>query len=103
MLANLRDLFLSIPDFFLDVWCELTDHKWELIPDKKPEHPRDDEGTQKKIKALAKAGNDIRDRGAYIDAIRGHLYAFITSDKQLVGSGAANRLNSEFKTKVILE
>jgi len=61
---------------------------------------RDDDVTQKKIEVLAKSGNDIRDRGAYIDAIRGNMYAFITSDKQLVGSGPAKRLNNEFKTQV---
>jgi len=60
-----------------------------------------DDETQEKIGALAKSGNDIRDRGAYIDAIRGNMYAFITSDKQLVGSGPANKLNNEFKTQVL--
>jgi len=62
---------------------------------------RRDEEIQLELKALAKSGTDIRDRGAYIDALRSGLDGFITSDRQLVGSGPAMRINERFSTKVL--
>lgn len=56
---------------------------------------------QMKLKELAKSGTDIRDRGAYIDALCSDLDGFITSDKQLVGSGPAMKINKRFHTKVL--
>lgn len=56
---------------------------------------------QIELKNLAKSGTDIRDRGGYIDALRSGLDGFVTSDKQLVGSGPAKRINERFPTKVI--
>jgi hypothetical protein len=61
---------------------------------------RNDEA-QTILKARAKSGNSIRDRGAYIDALRNDLDGFITSDKQLIAPGPANRINNEFSTKVL--
>jgi predicted nucleic acid-binding protein len=62
---------------------------------------KEDEERQKRINELAKAGSSIRDRGGYIDAIRNNLDAFVTSDKQFVATGPAERLNAEFETKVL--
>lgn len=56
---------------------------------------------QEGLKSLAKSGTDIRDRGGYIDALCNGMDAFVTSDKQLVGSGPSARINSKFSTKVI--
>jgi hypothetical protein len=56
---------------------------------------------QMKLKKLATSGTDIRDRGAYIDALCSGLDAFITSDTDLVGPGPARRINEQFRTKVI--
>lgn len=56
---------------------------------------------QQKLEKLAKAGTDIRDRGAYIDALRAHADAFITSDKQMVGSEPAKRIVNEFRLQVL--
>lgn len=50
---------------------------------------------------LAKSGTDIRDRGGFIDALCSGLDGFVTSDKQLVGSGPAKRINERFSTKVL--
>ena len=55
---------------------------------------------QQELEALAKAGNDIRDRGAYIDALRARMDAFITSDKQLVGSAPAKRIEGRLGLRV---
>ena len=56
---------------------------------------------QLEIKALAKSGTDIRDRGGYIDALCSGLDGFVTSDKHLVGSGPSKRINKRFFTKVL--
>lgn len=56
---------------------------------------------QSELKALAKSGTDIRDRGGYIDALCNGLDGFVTSDKQLVGSGPSARINKQFSTKVL--
>lgn len=59
------------------------------------------ERIQIKLKKLANSGTDIRDRGAYIDALCSNLDGFITSDKQLVGSGPVRKINERFSTKVL--
>lgn len=56
---------------------------------------------QLKLMRLAKSGTDIRDRGAYIDALCYGADGFVTSDKQLVGTGPSVRINNRFATKVL--
>ncbi len=56
---------------------------------------------QADLRDLAKSGTSIRDRGAYIDALRNKMDGFVTSDKQLVGPGPSTRINNRFKTKVV--
>ena len=56
---------------------------------------------QLEIKALAKSGTDIRDRGGYIDTLRSQLDGFVTSDKQLVATGPSKRINERFFTRVL--
>ena len=56
---------------------------------------------QAELRALAKSGTSIRDRGGYIDALCNEMDGFVTSDKQLVGSGPSTRINNRFKTKVV--
>ena len=56
---------------------------------------------QKELDQLAKSGNDIRDRGAYLDALLGGMDAFITSDRQFCGSGPAVRIEERFGLKVL--
>jgi predicted nucleic acid-binding protein len=59
------------------------------------------DGIQERISDLAKAGNDIRDRGAYLDALKAGVDAFVTSDRQLVDSAPARRLETDFGVQVI--
>jgi len=56
---------------------------------------------QEELEQLAKSGNDIRDRGAYIDALCNKFDGFVTSDKQFVGSGPLRRINKRFSMVVI--
>jgi predicted nucleic acid-binding protein len=56
---------------------------------------------QEELSALAKSGNDIRDRGAYIDALLGGVDVFVTSDRHLAGSGPATRIETRFGLRVL--
>ena len=62
---------------------------------------RQNDKIQLELKVLAKSGTDIRDRGGYIDALCFELDGFVTSDKQLVGTGPSKRINECFFTKVL--
>lgn len=62
---------------------------------------KENDKTQSKLEKLAKSGNDIRDRGAFIDALRSNIDYFLTSDGQLVSEAPQKRINDTFDTKVI--
>ena len=64
-------------------------------------HAKRNDKIQLELKALAKSGTDIRDRGGYIDALCSEIDGFVTSDKQLVGAGPSRRINERFFTKVL--
>lgn len=59
------------------------------------------EQIQEELEQLAKSGNDIRDRGAYLDALLTRADAFVTSDRHLVGSGPARRIQAKFDLRVL--
>jgi hypothetical protein len=65
------------------------------------EDARINQELQEELEQLAKSGNDIRDRGAYIDAINAHVDAFVTSDGQFAKSGPAKRIEKRFCLRVI--
>lgn len=56
---------------------------------------------QRDLELLAKSGNDIRDRGAYIDAMNAGVDSFVTSDGQFAKSGPALRIKKKFDLRVI--
>jgi predicted nucleic acid-binding protein len=62
---------------------------------------RRNQDLQLELASLANAGNDIRDRGAYIDALLARAAVFVTSDRQLVGSGPASRIRQRFDLRVV--
>ena len=55
---------------------------------------------QQELKGLAKSGNDLRDRGAFIDALHASMDFFVTSDKHLVGAGPAQRIFDKFHLRI---
>lgn len=73
-------------------WVELAG-TWEVA--------RINQELQEELEQLAKSGNNIRDRGAYIDAINAQVDAFVTSDGQFVNSGPAERIKNRFGLRVI--
>ena len=56
---------------------------------------------QEFIHDVTKKGASIRDRGAFLDAIRAQMDFFITHDKHLAGSGPAQRLAQHFAAHVM--
>jgi predicted nucleic acid-binding protein len=56
---------------------------------------------QQELECLAKSGNDLRDRGALIDALHASMDFFVTSDKHLVGSGPAERIFKKFHLQIV--
>jgi len=62
---------------------------------------KESDNVQLRLAELAKSGNDIRDRGAFLDALKSKIDYFVTSDGQLVNAGPDQRINAIFDTKVI--
>lgn len=62
---------------------------------------RRNEAIQNDLKRLAKSGTDIRDRGAYIDAMSAGLDVFITSDLQLASPGPASRIFEKYGLRIL--
>jgi hypothetical protein len=89
----------ELPHWPIGTWDEQVG-TWEQQTGTWDEAKRN-EKIQLDLKALAKSGTDIRDRGGYIDALRSGLDGFVTSDKQLVGSGPSQRINERFSTKML--
>ncbi len=56
---------------------------------------------QQGLKNLAKSGADLRDLGAYIDALYARADVFVTSDKDLVGKGPSNRIAEKYKLRIV--
>ena len=65
------------------------------------EDARRNEQIENELEQLAKSGNDIRDRGAFLDALLGGADVFVTSDKQLVGSGPSKKIHDRFGIRVL--
>ncbi len=61
----------------------------------------ENESRQGELSKLANSGNSLRDRGAFLDALRAKADAFVTSDKQLVKIGPAKRISEKFGLRVI--
>ncbi|HEV2298075.1 MAG TPA: hypothetical protein VGR72_06120 [Candidatus Acidoferrales bacterium] len=59
------------------------------------------EEIQRELEQLAKSGNSIRDRGALLDALHAGADAFVTSDRHLVGSGPAKRIEAKFGIRIL--
>lgn len=88
-----------LPHYPIGNWNEQVG-TWEQQTGTYDDDRRNDQ-IQSELKSLAKSGTDIRDRGGYIDSLCNGLNGFVTSDKQLVGSGPSARINKRFSTKVL--
>jgi hypothetical protein len=89
-----------LPHYPIGTWAEQVT-TWDKLVGTWGDGKANDETRRRLKESLAKAGVSIRDCGAFIDALRANLDGFVTSDKQLVGSGPASRINGQFPTKVL--
>ena len=96
---SLARKFEILPHFPLGSWNDQV-ATWDQLEGTWNDARRNDE-IQQELKNLAKAGNDIRDRGAYIDALRAGVDVFVTSDKQFVASSPAKRIENRFGLRVL--
>ena len=62
---------------------------------------RKNQAIQLELENLAKSGNDLRDRGAFIDSLHASMDAFVTKDKQLVGTWPAKRIFERFQMRIL--
>ncbi len=88
-----------LPHFPIGTWSEQI-AAWNEVAGTWNDARRNQE-LQEELEKLANSGNDIRDRGAYIDAIISGADAFITSDRDLVRSRPAERIKKRFGLRVI--
>ena len=65
------------------------------------EDARRNEDMRLELAQLAKRNASIRDLGAYLDAHHAGADFFVTSDKDLVGSGPAGKIQARFKLRVL--
>ncbi len=91
---KLAETFSVLPHWPIGTWSDQV-ASWEQMEGTWCDAERND-SIQEELSKLAKSGNDIRDRGAYLDALHVNADAFVTSDKQLVGSGPAKRIFEKF-------
>jgi len=98
--ASARAEMLPIlPYWPIGTWGEQVG-TWSQLEGTWDDARRNDE-IQEELKRLAKAGNDIRDRGALLDGLLANADAFVTCDKQLVGSGPAARIYERFGMRIL--
>ncbi len=88
-----------LPYWPIGTWDDLIG-TWKDLSGTWDDIKRNDE-IKDELKKLANSGSSIRDQGAYIDALHGGMDIFITSDKQLVSSEPAKRIEKRFKLRVL--
>ena len=89
-----------LPHYPIGAWSDQI-VSWDQVSGTWEDARRNHE-IQLELASLAKAGNDIRDRGAYIDAVMGRIDVFVTSDRQFAGSGPAKRIEARFGLRVAM-
>lgn len=88
-----------LPHFPIGTWGEQVG-TWNQAAGTWADAKRNEE-VQNDLKKRAKSGADIRDRGAYIDALRAHADVFVTSDNHLVGKGPSSRIAEKYKLTIM--
>ena len=88
-----------LPHWPIGAWDEQV-AAWNQVAGTWGDVGRNDQ-VQEEVMTLAKSGNDIRDRSAYLDTLSAGADMFVTSDTQLVGSGPAQRLQEKFGLRVV--
>jgi predicted nucleic acid-binding protein len=96
---NLAKTLPVLPHWPIGTWPEQVG-SWEQLEGTWCNAKQND-SIQEELTKLATSGNDIRDRGAFLDALHAKADAFVTSDKHLVGSVPAKRISERFGLRIV--
>ena len=88
-----------LPHFPIGAWDEQIG-TWTQLSGTWEDAKRNDE-IQKDLMTLTKSGADLRDHGAYIDALLAKADLFVTSDKDLAGSGPSKRIAEKYNLRIV--
>lgn len=88
-----------LPHFPIGTWGEQVG-SWSQAAGTWEDAKRNEE-IQNDLKKRAKSGADIRDRGAYIDALHAHANVFVTSDEGLAGNGPSSRIAAKYELRIM--
>ena len=88
-----------LPHFPIGTWGEQVG-TWSQAAGTWEDAKRNEE-IQNDLKKLSKSGADIRDRGAYIDALCVQADVFVTSDNDLVGKGPSSRIAEKYELTIM--
>ncbi|HEV2330740.1 MAG TPA: hypothetical protein VGY56_18320 [Verrucomicrobiae bacterium] len=91
--------FPVLPHFPVGTWAEQV-ASWDQMEGTWCDAEVND-SVQQELSKLAKSGNDIRDRGAFLDALRAKADVFVTSDQHLVANGPAKRIFERFGLRIL--
>lgn len=89
-----------LPHFPIGTWGEQVG-TWSQAAGTWEDAKRNEE-IQNDLKKRAKSGADIRDRGAYIDALHAHADVFVTSDEGLAGNGPSSRIAEKYDLRIMI-
>jgi predicted nucleic acid-binding protein len=88
-----------LPHFPIGTWGEQVG-TWSQTAGTWEDAKRNEE-IQNDLKKRVKSGADIRDRGAYIDAVHAHVDVFVTSDEDLAGKGPSSRIAEKYELRIM--
>ena len=88
-----------LPHFLIGTWADQV-AAWGQVTGTWEDQRRADEIFQD-LQTLAKSGADIRDLGAYVDALHGVADVFVTSDLDVAGTGPASRIAKKYGLRIL--
>jgi hypothetical protein len=97
--SDLANAYTVLPHFAIGSWDEQVS-TWHQSAGTWDDAKRN-QAVQQELQTLTKSGASIRGRGAYIDALYAKVEAFVTSDRKLIDSGPAKRIEERFGLRVV--
>ncbi len=90
---------ILLPHFLIGTWGDQV-ASWDQVSGTWADQRLADEKYQD-LRNLAKSGADIRDLGAYVDALYGGVDVFLTSDLDMAGRGPMSRIMSKYQLRIL--
>lgn len=90
---------ILLPHFLIGTWADQV-ATWDQVSGTWSDQRLADEKYQD-LRTLAKSGANIRDLGAYVDALYGGVDVFVTSDLDMAGMGPMSRIMSKYRLRIL--